>query len=115
MCFEVWLRLLYIENNDTLNLIYLTVSINWEWVENFSENLPSGGTSNECNNYHKHLAAKIAQKHTQRYEDVIAYIMCKVFFMILKSALLCVRGSRKANTDCVVEVELLNNAAALRY
>ena len=64
----------------------------------------SGGMSNECMNYHKHLADKIAQKHNQRYEDVIAYIRCKLSFMILKSALLCLRGSRKANTDCDVEV-----------
>ena len=64
----------------------------------------SGGMSNECMNYHKQLADKIAQKHNQRYEvDVIAY-RCKLSFMILKSALLCLRGSRKANTDSDVEV-----------
>ena len=75
----------------------------------------SGGMSNECMNYHKHLADKIAQKYNQRYEDVIAYIRCKLSFMILKSALLCLRGSRKANTDCDVEVEILNNAAGLQH
>ena len=75
----------------------------------------SGGMSNECMNYHKHLADKIAQKHNQRHEDVIAYIRCKLSFMLLKSALLCLRGSRKANTDCDVEVELLNNATGLQY
>ena len=43
-----------------------------------------GGMSNECMNYHEHHAAKIAQNHNQRYEDVICYIMCKLSFMILK-------------------------------
>ena len=68
--------------------------------------------SNECMNYHKHLADKIAQKYFQRYEDVRAYIRCKLSFMILKSALLCQRGSSKANTECDVEDEILNNAAS---
>ena len=62
-----------------------------------------------------HLADKIAQKHNQRYEDVTAYIRCNLSFMILKSALLCLRGSRKANTDCAGVDKSYFKACTLPY
>ena len=43
---------------------------------------------------HKHLAEKISRKTEERYEKVISVIRCKLSFIILKSALLCIRGSR---------------------
>ena len=54
----------------------------------------SGVMAKECSMYHKHIAEKISRKYDERYEKVINIIRCKLSFIILKSALLCVRGSR---------------------
>ena len=59
----------------------------------------NGGMSKECIKFHKHLADKIATKTNQRYEDVIAWIRCKLSFLIMRSALLCLRGSRTVAAD----------------
>ena len=48
----------------------------------------------ECEIFHKRLADKMEQKTGQKYEKVITYIRCKLSFLILKSALVCLRGSR---------------------
>ena len=40
------------------------------------------------------MAEKIANKVIERYEKVITVIRCKLTFIILRSALLCIRGSR---------------------
>ena len=54
----------------------------------------TGVMGKECSTFHKHIAEKIAAKTEQRYNDVISVIRCKLSFLILRSALLCVRGSR---------------------
>ena len=56
----------------------------------------------ECAVYHKHLADRIAEKTGENYSKVISYIRTKLSFIILRSALLCIRGSRvssKATPD----------------
>ena len=58
----------------------------------------------KCIKFHKHLADKIATKTNQRYEDVIAWIRCKLSFLIMQSAQLCLRGSRTvAEANEIVE------------
>ena len=62
----------------------------------------NGGMSQEGSVYHKHLAQKIASKTGQQYEHIITWIRCKLSFVIMRSALLCLRGSRsvrKVNVD----------------
>jgi len=54
----------------------------------------TGGMGPECTMYHKHLAERIAEKLGERYEKVLTYIRVKLSFIILKAALLCLRGSR---------------------
>ena len=44
--------------------------------------------------FHKHMAEKIAKKFNESYEKVITVIRYKLSFIILRSALLCIRGSR---------------------
>ena len=44
--------------------------------------------------YHKALAERIAQKKDERYSDVISYIRTMLSSLSVKSALLCLRGSR---------------------
>ena len=48
----------------------------------------------ECQKYHKTLAEKISAKNGERYEEVMRYIRVKISFLVLKSTLLCLRGSR---------------------
>ena len=57
----------------------------------------NGGMGPENIKYHKHLADRIATKTNQQYEKVITWIRCKLSFIIMKSALLCLRGSRSLN------------------
>ena len=52
----------------------------------------------ECAVYHKHLAERIAEKTGENYNKVITYIRTKLSFIILQSALLCIRGSRSSST-----------------
>ena len=40
------------------------------------------------------MAEKIAKKSNESYEKVITVIRCKLSFIILRSSLLCIRGSR---------------------
>ena len=63
----------------------------------------NGGMSRGNMLYHKHLAEKNATKTDQRYDQVMALIRCKLSFLIMRSALICLRGSRtiKVNTDAV--------------
>ena len=54
----------------------------------------NGGIGPECLVFHKHLADKIAAKNRDRYELVLTWIRCKLFFLVLKASLLCLHGSR---------------------
>ena len=58
----------------------------------------------EANRYHKTLAEKISVKTGERYEDVNRLIRVKTSFLILRAALLCLRGSRSVynsnNENC---------------
>ena len=73
------------------------------------------GLSQENTIYHKHLAEKIANKTDQRYDQVMAWIRCKLSFLIMKSALLCLRGSRtiKMNVESVDDFSLASDEARL--
>ena len=50
--------------------------------------------SKESSMFHKHITEKTAQKFNESYEKVIIVIRCKLSFTILRSALLCIKGSR---------------------
>ena len=52
------------------------------------------GTSNECQRYHSCLAELLAVKKQESYASTIAWIRTRVSFAILRSALVCLRGSR---------------------
>ena len=54
----------------------------------------SGVMAHECSIYHKTLAEKLAVKKNERYEEVMRYLRLKFSFLAVKSALLCLRGSR---------------------
>ena len=48
----------------------------------------------EANCYHKTLAEKISTKTGERYSDVTRLIRVKASFLVLRAAMLCLRGSR---------------------
>ena len=58
----------------------------------------------ENGKYHKHLADKIATKSQDEYSKVANYMRCKVAFIVLRSALLSLRGSRTVRKEKIVAV-----------
>ena len=54
----------------------------------------TGGMAEECRRYHSRLAELLAIKKGEDYATTISWIRAKVSFAILRSALLCLRGSR---------------------
>ena len=58
----------------------------------------NGGMGPECTKFHKHLANKIAEKTGNNYDKVLTLIRTKLSFLILRAAILCVRGSRSISS-----------------
>ena len=69
----------------------------------------SGGMGKECSMFHKHVAERLAIKTGESYEKIISTIWCTLSFLILKSALMCVRGSRSHNLKTIDEFELASH------
>ena len=72
-----------------------------------------GGMGKEWSMFHKHLIERLAIKTGERYEKIVPTIRCKLSFLILKSALMCVRGSRSHNLKTIDEFELVSNLARI--
>ena len=53
--------------------------------------------------FHKHMAQKKAEKFSESCEKVIAVIRYKLSFIILRSALLCIRWSRSNHVLKIIE------------
>ena len=62
--------------------------------------LLTGGEAPETSMFHKHIAQKYSEKNKKKYEKSL--IRCKLSFLILRSVLICVRGSRSVSNDNVV-------------
>ena len=54
----------------------------------------TGGKADECVKYHSRLTELIANKKGESYSSAISWIRAKVSFVIVHSAILCLRGSR---------------------
>lgn len=54
----------------------------------------TGGMGQECLRYHSRLAELIALKKGEQYAKTISWIRAKTSFALLRSALICLRGSR---------------------
>ncbi|KAM7428792.1 hypothetical protein ABFA07_020286 [Porites harrisoni] len=55
----------------------------------------TGGMADECKRFHSRLAELLAFKKGDDYATTISWIRAKVSFAILRSALLCLRGTRR--------------------
>ena len=54
----------------------------------------SGGQAKECSLFYSRLAGMIAEKRNQPKSIVTAWLRCRLGFSLLRSSLLCLRGSR---------------------
>ena len=54
----------------------------------------SGGMAPECSAFYKQLASMIAEKRGQSVAIVSSWVQTKLSFVLLRSAILCVRGMR---------------------
>ena len=63
-----------------------------------------GSMGPETLKYHKHLAERIAQKRDEQYSHTINFIRCKLSNLAVRSALLCLRGSRGPRRDVINDV-----------
>ena len=54
----------------------------------------TGGMVDECVRYNSKLAELIASEEGESYSSAISWIRAKVSFAIVRSAILCLRGSR---------------------
>ena len=54
----------------------------------------TGGMAAECKRYHSRLAELLATKKGESYATTMSWIRARVSFALLRSALLCLRGSR---------------------
>ena len=72
----------------------------------------NGGIGKECSMFHKHIAEKIANKTEEQYGKILSVIRCKLSFIILRSVLMCLRGSRSYGHKTTIEdFEIAFNAA----
>ena len=55
----------------------------------------TGGMCPECLRFHSRLAALIADKKGEHYSRTISWIRARTSFALLRSALICLRGSRR--------------------
>ena len=56
--------------------------------------MTTGGMSDECQRYHSRLAELISAKKQENYATTMSWIRTKVSFAILRTALVCLRGTR---------------------
>ena len=68
----------------------------------------AGDMSDECQRYHSHLAELLAVKKQENYASTITWIRTRVSFAVLRSTLVCLRGSRskRRTTPNIKETDL---------
>ena len=54
----------------------------------------NGGMGNQCQHFLKHLTHKIAEKDTEPYNTVIAWLTMQISFNLLRSVQVCMKGSQ---------------------
>ena len=80
----------------------------------------TGGMGKECLMYHSRLAQLIAIKKGEQYAKTISWIRTRTSFALLRSALVCLRGSRTRRVPCDIknvdiDVEVVEGAIQSDY
>ena len=65
---------------------------------------PYGGSGREAERYLAELAHKVSEKKYMSYGTVIGWLRAKLSFNLLRSAMLCIRGSRAPMQEFNVDV-----------
>ena len=75
----------------------------------------TGGTGPEATTFYKQLASLLADKTTEHYSKVMQLIRCRLSFTLLRSATLCIRGTRSSQYRPVKTdlLRLIDNEARL--
>ena len=73
----------------------------------------NGGMGRECQVFYKRLAMMLAEKRSVPLHESIAFIRSKISFSLLRSSLLCIRGSRSIwnRESNISDIELTNSLA----
>ena len=75
----------------------------------------TGGMADECKRFHSRLAELLALKKGDDYATTISWIRAKVSFAILRSALLCLRGTRrKRRAVNISDIDITSERAQAR-
>ena len=56
----------------------------------------AGGMGPTANVVYKKLASMIAIKHNQSYSQTVNWLRCRLSFSLLRSSIMCIRGSRSS-------------------
>ena len=56
----------------------------------------AGGMGSTANVVYKRLTSMIAEKHKKGYSKTMNWLRCKLSFSLLRSAIMCLRGSRSS-------------------
>ena len=76
----------------------------------------TGGMGKECIRYHSRLAGLIAAKKGEQYSQTISWIRARTSFALLRSALVCLPGSRVKRraafdySNCDIEIAAAEGA-----
>ena len=78
----------------------------------------NGGMGRECKKFYSRLTEMIAEKRNISNSIATTFIRTKISFSLLRSMLLCIRGSRsvkRINTELVdVDMELTNKMSIIQ-
>ena len=72
----------------------------------------TGGMADECVKYHIRLVKLVVNKKGESYSSAISRIRAEVFFALVRSAILCLRGSRSRRrqlgfVDSDLQIEII--------
>ena len=68
-----------------------------------------GGMSQETSTMYKRLASLLATKKTQSYSKMINFIRCQIGFALIRSTIMCFRGSRSSKHHFINRSEIDSN------
>ena len=66
----------------------------------------TGGMGREATTFYKRLVDGISRKERKEYSVVMGWIRCRLFFEILRSTIVCIRGSKFSRHHPVHEINI---------
>ena len=66
----------------------------------------TGGMGREAQTFYKRLADLLSQKREMAYSSLMCWLRCKTSFAILRSAVMCIRGSRSSRHHAIRDSDI---------